>query len=103
MSEMPDPPKTYEDFNATFPELGEAWQKMGVAGKAGPMDEKTARLVKLAIAIGAQQEGAVHASVRKGLAMGITPQEMRQVVALAASTLGFPKTVAAWTWVRDLL
>lgn len=103
MSELPDPPKTYEEFNETFPELGEVWQQLGKAGKKGPLDERTARLVKLAVAIGAQQEGAVHASVRKGLAMGITREEMRQVVAIAAGTLGFPKTVAAWTWVRDLL
>lgn len=103
MSELPDPPRTYDEFNKAFPELGQAWQQMGIAGKKGPLDEKTARLVKLAVAMGAQQEGAVHASVRKGLAMGITPDEMRQVVALAASTLGLPKTVAAWTWVKDLL
>jgi alkylhydroperoxidase/carboxymuconolactone decarboxylase family protein YurZ len=37
------------------------------------------------------------------LALGITKEEMRQVIALSAGTLGFPKTVAAWTWVRDLL
>jgi len=103
MSDLPDPPKTYDDFNATFPELGEVWQQLGKAGKNGPLEGKTARLVKLAVAIGAQQEGAVHASVRKGLAMGITKEEMRQVVAISAGTLGFPKTVAAWTWVRDLL
>ncbi|MFO8174530.1 MAG: carboxymuconolactone decarboxylase family protein [Gemmatimonadota bacterium] len=103
MSDLPDPPKTYDEFTETFPELSEAWQQMGMAGKKGPLDEKTARLVKLGIAMGAQQEGAVHASVRKGLAMGITREEMRQVVALAAGTLGLPKTVAAWTWIRDLL
>ncbi len=103
MSDFPVPPKTYDEFNQTFPELGEAWQQLGKTGKKGPLDEKTARLVKLAIAIGAQQEGAVHASVRKGLALGITKEEMRQVIALSAGTLGFPKTVAAWTWVRDLL
>ena len=103
MTDFPDPPKTYDEFNETFPDLGEAWQQLGLAGKKGPLDQKTARLVKLAVAIGAQQEGAVHASVRKALALGISQEELRQVVALSAGTMGLPKTVAAWTWVRDLL
>ena len=103
MSDLPKPPKTHDDFRETFPELGEAWQIIGGAGKKGPLDEKTARLIKLAVAIGAQQEGAVHASVRKGLAMGISRAELEQLVALSAGTLGFPQTVAAYTWIKDLL
>ena len=103
MSDLPKPPRTHDEFVADFPELANAWQTIGSAGKKGPLDEKTARLVKLAVAMGAQQEGAVHASVRKGLAMGITRQELEQVVALCAGTLGFPQTVAAYTWIKDLL
>ena len=103
MSDLPNPPKTHDKFNAAFPELGKAWEIIGGAGKQGPLDEKTARLVKLAVAIGAQQEGAVHASVRKGLAMGITREELEQVITLSAGTLGFPQTVAAYTWIMDLL
>jgi alkylhydroperoxidase/carboxymuconolactone decarboxylase family protein YurZ len=103
MSDLPRPPATHDEFSGAFPELAEAWQILGAAGKEGPLDERTARLVKLAIAIGAQQEGAVHASVRKGLAMGITREELHQVVALSAGTLGFPRTVAAYTWIKDLL
>jgi len=103
MSDLPKPPKTHDEFMGTFPELGEAWQTIGSAGKNGPLDERTARLIKLAVAMGAQQEGAVHASVRKGLAMGITRAELEQVVALCAGTLGFPQTVAAYTWIKDLL
>jgi 4-carboxymuconolactone decarboxylase len=103
MSDLPKPPKTHHEFMEAFPELAKAWESIGSAGKTGPLDERTCRLVKLALAMGAQQEGAVHASVRKGLAMGITRDELEQVVALAAGTLGFPQTVAAYTWIRDLL
>lgn len=103
MSQFPDPPDTYSLFVETFPELAKAWEMAGQAGARGPLDPKTARLVKLAVAIGAQQEGAVHASVRKALAMGISRDELLQVVALSVGTLGFPRTVAAFTWVRDLL
>ena len=103
MSDLPKPPETHNDFVETFPELARAWETLGAAGKKGPLDEKTCRLIKLAVAIGAQQEGAVHASVRKGLAMGITREELHQVVILAAGTMGFPQTVAAYTWIKDLL
>ena len=103
MSDLPKPPEPHHKFTGAFPELGKAWEIIGGAGKQGPLNEKTARLVKLAVAIGAQQEGAVHASVRKGLAMGITKEEMEQVVTLSAGTLGFPQTVAAYTWISDLL
>jgi 4-carboxymuconolactone decarboxylase len=103
VSDLPKPPKTHHEFVETFPVVAKAWEAIGAAGKAGPLDEKTCRLVKLALAMGAQQEGSVHASVRKGLAMGISREELEQVVVLAAGTLGFPQTVAAYTWIRDLL
>jgi alkylhydroperoxidase/carboxymuconolactone decarboxylase family protein YurZ len=102
MSDMPKPPRTYEEFTQRFPKLKEAWDLIGQAGDDGPLDEKTSRLIKLGIAVGAQREGAVHASVRKGLAQGITAQEMEQVVALAAGTIGLPTAVAAFTWIRDI-
>lgn len=100
---LPRPPKTYSRFVARFPQLSQAWDLIHQAGAQGPLDERTARLVKLAVAIGALREGAVHSSVRKAVAMGITADEIDQVVALAASTLGMPSTVAAWTWCQDVL
>ncbi|MBL0311479.1 MAG: carboxymuconolactone decarboxylase family protein [Holophagaceae bacterium] len=99
---LPKPPSAYSDFVARFPKLGQAWELMAEAGKEGLLDERTARLVKLAIAIGAQKEGAVHASVRKAQAIGITLEEMEQVVALAAGTIGLPSAVAAHTWVKEV-
>lgn len=86
----------------TFPKLGNAWRLAQESGKEGPLDEKTSRLIKLAIAIGAMREGAVHSSVRKALALGITEDELNQVVALAAGTMGFPSSVAVFSWVKDI-
>ena len=97
----PNPPKAYEDFVKRYPKLGEAWEAIREAGDEGPLDEKTARLVKLGIAIGAMREGAIHSSVRKALAMGVTRTQIDQVIALAAGTLGLPSTVAVYTWVAD--
>ncbi|MFQ5676522.1 MAG: carboxymuconolactone decarboxylase family protein [bacterium] len=103
MESTPKPPKVYQEFVSHYPKLAEAWDTIAEAGSAGPLDEKTVRLIKLAIAIGAMREGAVHASIRKALAMGIALEELGQVVALAAGTLGLPSTVAIYSWVKDVL
>ena len=101
MNSGPKPPKTYETFVRRYPKLAEAWERIAEAGRDGPLDAKTARLIKLAIAVGAMREGAVHSGVRKALAAGISVEEIEQVVVLAASTLGMPSTVAVFTWAHD--
>lgn len=102
MGRAPEPPSTYKEFVARYPKLAQAWEKISEAGAEGPLDEETSRLVKLGIAIGAMREGAVHSSVRKARALGISREAVEQVVALAASTMGLPSTVAVWSWARDL-
>jgi alkylhydroperoxidase/carboxymuconolactone decarboxylase family protein YurZ len=103
MEPAPKPPATYEAFRQRFPGLGQAWDLLAEAGRQGPLDETTVRLVKLAVAIGALREGAVHAGVRKALAQGIPREAIDQVIALAAGTLGLPATVAIFSWVDDCL
>lgn len=103
MSSQPKPPQAFRDFTKRYPKLAEAWELINDQGQAGPLDARTARLVKLGIAMGAMREGAVHSGVRKALAMGIEREELEQVVALAAGTLGMPSTVAVHCWVQDVL
>lgn len=95
------PPAAHRQFVARFPRLGKAWDLVNEEGGGGPLDDKTQRLVKLAVAIGAMREGAVHSGVRKARDAGASLAEMEQVVALAASTIGLPSSVAVWTWMRD--
>ena len=100
----PKPPKAYEQFVARYPALGEAWQLLRKgAEEAGPLDGRTLRLVKLAIAVGAWREGPVHSATRRALSDGISREEIEQVIASAASTIGLPATVAAFTWAGDVL
>ena len=100
---VPEPPETYKEFIQRYPNLGKAWELAAEEGTKGPLDPKTIRLVKLGIAMGAMREGAVHAGIRKALAMGASKEELDQIVALLAGTLGFPSTVAVYSWVRDEL
>ena len=64
--------------------------------KPGPLDEKTRRLVKLALAIAAGTEGGTHSAVRHAKEAGISIEEMEHVVMLGVTTLGFPQPAAQW-------
>ena len=101
---VPKPPSAYRRFAERFPKAAEHYESFSEATiSAGPLDERTARLVKLAVAVGARQEGAVHSAVRKGLAAGLKPAELIQITALAMPTIGLPSGVAAMTWIEDSL
>lgn len=85
------------------PTLWRAYEALGKAcAQAGPLDGRTRRLVKLALAIGRGSEGAVHSHVRRALDEGLSAGELRHVALLAAPTLGFPATVAALSWIGDI-
>jgi 4-carboxymuconolactone decarboxylase len=101
---MPKLPEPYREFTRQHPAMAAAYESLGEAcAKAGPLDGKTRELVRLATAIGGRLEGAVHSHARRALAAGATAAEIGHVVALAAPTVGFPTTVAAFTWVTDVL
>lgn len=95
------PPAAHQQFVRRFPKTACAWDLVNEEGSEGPLDRKTQRLVKLAVAIGALREGAVHSGVRKARDAGASRAEMEQLVVLAATTIGFPATVAVWSWLRD--
>jgi alkylhydroperoxidase/carboxymuconolactone decarboxylase family protein YurZ len=86
------------------PKVWMAYESLGAAvAEGGPLDAKTRRLVKLALAIGSGSEGALHSHVRRGMAEGVAAEEMRHVILLAIPTLGLPAAVRAMTWADDLL
>jgi AhpD family alkylhydroperoxidase len=95
-------PKAYESFKKAYPKVWQAYDRLGAAvHDSGPLEKKNRELLKLAMAIGARLEGAVHSHTRRALEAGATAQEIRHVVLLGVTTLGFPHTVAALTWVED--
>jgi alkylhydroperoxidase/carboxymuconolactone decarboxylase family protein YurZ len=97
-------PPVVQELARKYPDVWEAYNRLGDAvSTAGPFDRKTERLVKLAIAVGAGREGAVHSHARRGLKAGLTPEELRQVALLAITTLGWSGAVAAYCWIGDVL
>jgi alkylhydroperoxidase/carboxymuconolactone decarboxylase family protein YurZ len=82
------------------------WQAYAALGKAtadcGPLTDREKRLVKLALAIGAGSEGAVHSHTRRAKAEGVEDGAINQVAMLAIGPLGLPRAVAAKTWIEDI-
>ena len=97
-------PKRYLKFKEDYSDIANAYESMGNAiHKAGPLNEKTRALIKLAVSIGARLEGAVHSHVRKALSAGASKEEMHQVALLALPTVGFPSMMAALSWIDDIV
>lgn len=91
------------DVAKRYPEVWKSYAALGKAcADAGPLDKHTIRLVKLALAIGARSEGAVHSHTRRALSESISAEELKQVALLSIPTLGFQNAVAALTWIEDI-
>jgi alkylhydroperoxidase/carboxymuconolactone decarboxylase family protein YurZ len=101
---MTELPEVLKQFAAEYPQVWEAYNRLGEAtAAAGPLDEKTQRLLKLAVAIGAQRQGAVHSHTRRALAAGCAPEELIHVGILAIPTIGWPGAFAAICWIKDIV
>lgn len=97
-------PTHYEKIKEIFPEVFEASIELGKkVHAAGPIDEKTAHLIQLAAAVALDSQGAVHSHTRRALAAGSSKEEIYHALLLLMSTVGFPRTAAALSWVQDVL
>jgi 4-carboxymuconolactone decarboxylase len=97
-------PKWYSHTKENHQKYIEALEQLGeVVRKHGPLDEKTSHLIQLAAAAAIHSEGAVHSHVRRAIKAGATPEELHHAIILLTSTIGFPSTSAALSWVHDEL
>ncbi|MEI8194690.1 MAG: carboxymuconolactone decarboxylase family protein [Phycisphaerae bacterium] len=94
-------PKTFQAFVAKFPALGQAHQEIGSAvDQIGPLDAKTRALIKIGICVGGGLESALRSHVRRAQEAGASEIEIEQAILLGMNTVGFPRTVAAWSWAQ---
>ena len=101
---MSEIPKRYQKFHEEFPQVAQSYESLGDAvHNAGPLDEKTRALIKVAVSTGARLEGAVHSHTRKALKAGVSPEELKHAVMLALPTIGLPSAMAALSWVEDII
>jgi alkylhydroperoxidase/carboxymuconolactone decarboxylase family protein YurZ len=98
-----DLPPVPQHIAKDYPDVWAAFQRLGAAlSDAGPLDARTKRLVHLALAIGADSQGAVHSHARRGLAEGLAAADLEHVALLAVTTLGWPQAVKGLTWIKDV-
>jgi alkylhydroperoxidase/carboxymuconolactone decarboxylase family protein YurZ len=97
-------PQWTKRFQKDHENIWRAFQKLGEeCHRAGPLDARTRRLVKVGIATASGSEGAVHSAVRNALADGVSPDEIRHAILLSITTIGFPNGQAALSWAEDVI
>jgi 4-carboxymuconolactone decarboxylase len=97
-------PSAYRRFGDAHPRILGAYEQVSDATLTdGPLDRKTAELVKIGIALGARLESAVHSHVRRAREAGATGDEIQHAVRLGLTTIGFPSMMAGLSWVNDVL
>lgn len=97
-------PQPTQFLRKTYPGVWKSFQNLGEqCHRAGPLDERTRRLVKVGIAAAAQSEGAVHSAVRHAKSAGVSPEDIRHAILLTVTTVGFPRAMAALSWAEDIL
>ena len=89
--------EAHREYIGVLEQLGETIKKQG------PLDEKTSQLIQLAAAAAIRSEGSVHSHARRAIKAGATPEEIYHTVMLLTSTIGFPTTSAALSWVYDII
>jgi 4-carboxymuconolactone decarboxylase len=101
MAHLPAP---YQRFVKEFPEIDKTYSEFAKScHDHGFLDEKTRRLVKLGIAVGQGSEGAVKSHARRALQSGTSADDVKHAVLLGMTTVGFPQTIAALEWAREVL
>lgn len=97
--ELPPP---VDNFRKEYAEVWKAFTDLGdKRHEAGPLDEKTRRLIKVALCIAAGFEGGTHSAVRNAVSSGCSLEEIRHVAVLGTSTIGLPATIRGLTWIND--
>ncbi len=95
-------PGTFVRFAERFPALVKNHESNAKAIDAeGHLDAKTSELIKIGISLGAGLESAVRSHVRRAVEAGASVGEIEQAIVLGMNTIGFPKTVAAWSWAHE--
>jgi 4-carboxymuconolactone decarboxylase len=97
-------PQWTRRFQKNHAKVWRAFQKLGEeCHRAGPLDARSRRLVKIGIAAGSGSEGAMHSAVRNALAEGVSRDEIRHAILLSITTIGFPNGQAALSWAEDIM
>ncbi|MBI4455302.1 MAG: carboxymuconolactone decarboxylase family protein [Acidobacteria bacterium] len=87
-----------------YPQVWEKYEDLSYTiSLVDGLDDRSQKLVKLAIAIGAGRQGAVHSHTRKCKKAGFSNAELYHAALLAITTTGWSGAIAALSWIDDEL
>ncbi|MFN7019775.1 MAG: carboxymuconolactone decarboxylase family protein [Phycisphaerales bacterium] len=94
-------PGTFKAFITKRPALGKAHEQVAKAvDGAGLLDAETLTLIKIGICIDSGLESALRSHLRRAMQHGAMDKEVEQAILLGMNTVGFPRTVASWSWAQ---
>ena len=94
---VPVVPRSWKRLTEEYPDVAAAYGALSDACRgAGPLDDATVALAKLAVSVGCGASRTVHA-----LRAGVDPDALRQVALIALPTVGLPAALDALKWIED--
>lgn len=95
-------PRSWARFAGRYPSVAAAYDDLSeVCRHAGPLDELSIALAKLAVSVGASRDRTVHVHAKKALRAGAAPDAVRQIGLIALPTIGLPRTLDALGWIEE--
>lgn len=95
-------PRSWQKLTDSYPEVVAAYDRLSDACRgAGPLDEASVALVKLAVSVGCGADRTVHAHAKKALRAGVDQEALRQIALVALPTIGLPAALDALRWIEE--
>jgi alkylhydroperoxidase/carboxymuconolactone decarboxylase family protein YurZ len=89
-------PPTLQNFKDRKPEIWEAHERLSQACQdAGPLDRKTALLIKIGIAAAASKRTPLATHIRSALEEGVSREEVEHAIILTATNQGLSTMMQA--------
>ena len=99
---VPRLPRGWERFAGRYPIAAAAYDAFSDACRhAGPLDERTIALAKLAISVGGGIDRTVHVHAKKALRAGVTADALMHVALIAMPTIGLARAMDALRWIEE--
>lgn len=97
-------PKLLDDFKAQFPDIWGAYERLKErCDQQGPLDTKTAELIKVSVSAALEHEGGLIAHISQARTAGASPDEIYHAILLVTGLVGIPAVLAAFATAKDYL
>ena len=102
---MEDIHQIFSRFKAEFPDVHAKHEALGkeIHEKAGPLEEKSRWLIKIAISAACNHKRALATHMKKAKAIGVADDEIKHALLLLIPTAGFPTFMKAYAVLENLV